>query len=158
MEDRRHWSKSVLLAFAVVGAISGLMTFAFPKIASTVDLRIPMFYSFSATLLLGAVLVLEARRRELVTINGYYQSMVNALPDCLNIKDLEGRFLAANPATARLMGAATAQDLIGKTDFDFYAKELAEGFRRRRTDGAESGSREAGYSSRRDLLPSGMMG
>jgi diguanylate cyclase (GGDEF)-like protein/PAS domain S-box-containing protein len=119
----------VLLAFAVVGSSSGVTSLAFPHIASTVDLRIPMFYSFSATLLLGAVLVLEARRRELMTINGYYKSMVNALPDCLNIKDLNGRFLAANPATSRLMETGTAQDLIGKTDFDFYPKEVAEGFR-----------------------------
>ncbi len=119
----------VVLAFAVVAATSGLMMLAFPKFASVVDLRIPMFYTFSATLLLGAVLVLEARRRELLTINAYYQSMVNALPDCLNIKDLDGRFLAANPATSRLMEIATAQNLVGKTDFDFYPKEIAEGFR-----------------------------
>jgi len=119
----------VLLAFGIVGATLGLMKVAFPSFITVTALWIPSFYTFSATLLLGAVLILEARRRELVTTNAYYQSMVNALPDCLNIKDLNGRFLAANPATSRLMATATAQDLIGKTDFDFYPKECAETFR-----------------------------
>src|SRR6185295_7271209 len=30
---------------------------------------------------------------------------------------------------SRLMETATAQDLVGKTDFDFYPKDVAEGFR-----------------------------
>ena len=55
--------------------------------------------------------------------------MVDNLPDCLNIKDQEGRFLAANPATAALMRAGSAANLIGKTDADFYPPELAEQFR-----------------------------
>lgn len=118
----------VTLACGVVVITSGLIALAFPQLASFAGLRLPMFYVFSAILLLGAVLVLEARRRELLVVNNYYQSMVNALPDCLNIKDLNGRFLAANPATSRLMETATAQDLIGKTDFDFYPREVAEGF------------------------------
>jgi diguanylate cyclase (GGDEF)-like protein/PAS domain S-box-containing protein len=144
----------VLLAFAVVGLTSGLMMFAFPKIASAVDLRIPMFYSFSATLLLGAVLVLEARRRDLLTVNGYYQSMVNALPDCLNIKDLEGRFLAVNPATSRLMMTTTA-DLVGKTDFDFYAKEIAEGYRQEEVAVLNGG--ENRIFDQKIVLPSGIV-
>ncbi|MBL8907356.1 MAG: diguanylate cyclase [Rhizobiales bacterium] len=119
----------VLLAFAVVGATLGLMKLAFPSFVTMTALWIPSFYTFSATLLLGAVLILEARRRELLTSSAYYQSMVNALPDCLNIKDLDGRFLAANPATSVLMDSASPQDLVGKTDFDFYTREIAEGFR-----------------------------
>ena len=145
----------VLLAFAEVGAICGLMALAFPKIAFDVDLGIAMFYAFSATLLLGAVLVLEARRRELVTINAYYQSMVNALPDCLNIKALDGRFLAANPATSRLMATASAQELIGKTDFDFYPKEFAESFRQDEIAVVNGG--ETRILEQKLLLPSGIL-
>lgn len=146
----------VLLAFALVGAILGVMKLAFPSFITDRALWIPSFYTFSATLLLGAVLLLEARRRELVTINGYYQSMVNALPDCLNIKDLQGRFLAANPATARLMGAATAQDLIGKTDFDFYPKELAQTFHEDELTVLQG--RESRILEQKGVLPSGVMG
>jgi diguanylate cyclase (GGDEF)-like protein/PAS domain S-box-containing protein len=67
---------------------------------------------------------LEAATRD----NALYRAVVEALPDCLNVKDTEGRFLAANSATARLMGAASADDLLGRTDFDFYPPELAQSY------------------------------
>jgi diguanylate cyclase (GGDEF)-like protein/PAS domain S-box-containing protein len=53
--------------------------------------------------------------------------MANA-PDIIFVKDAQCRFLLANPATARLMGAARGADLVGKTDFDFYPMELASEF------------------------------
>ncbi|MFO0993724.1 MAG: diguanylate cyclase [Hyphomicrobiales bacterium] len=143
------------LACATVVIIVGLMALAFPQYASIIDLRLPTFYMFGAILLLGAVLVLEARRRELLTTNSYYQSMVNALPDCLNIKDLDGRFLAANPATSRLMEVATAQDLVGKTDFDFYPKEFADSFRQDEIAVVSGG--ETRILEQKLILPSGII-
>ena len=50
------------------------------------------------------------------------------MPDSLNAKDLEGRFIAANPETARLMNAPDAASLIGKTDFEFYPPQVARQF------------------------------
>lgn len=38
----------------------------------------------------------------------------------MNVKDLQGRFLIANEATAKLMGAANAVGMVGTTDFDYY--------------------------------------
>ncbi|TIS22226.1 MAG: PAS domain-containing protein, partial [Mesorhizobium sp.] len=61
--------------------------------------------------------------------NMIFRAMVRELPDSLNVKDAEGRFIAANPATAELVRAASVEDLIGKTDFDFYPKDVAERFR-----------------------------
>lgn len=52
------------------------------------------------------------------------------LPDLLYVKDAESRFLLANQATASAMGVASDRELIGKTDFDFYPRELAEAFYR----------------------------
>ena len=63
-------------------------------------------------------------------INLIYRKIVEALPDSLNVKDTEGRFLVANEATAALMKASSAAALIGKTDFDFYPKDVAEAFLR----------------------------
>jgi len=77
-------------------------------------------------LVLGLILGAEEDRIRLSLANSQYRAMVDALPDCLNIKDSEGRFLAANPATAALMGVAHPSDLIGKTDADFYPADLAE--------------------------------
>jgi PAS domain S-box-containing protein len=57
------------------------------------------------------------------------RTLIDNLPDYVYAKDAEGRFLAANLAVARIMGAATPQDLLGKTDADFYPPELAAEYR-----------------------------
>jgi PAS domain S-box-containing protein len=64
------------------------------------------------------------------SINLIYRKIVEALPDSLNVKDAQGRFMVANEATAALMKARSAAELIGKTDFDFYPKAVAEAFLR----------------------------
>jgi PAS domain S-box-containing protein len=53
------------------------------------------------------------------------RTLIDVLPDCVYVKDTEGRFLAANLPTARIMGAATPGDLTGKTDADFYPPDTA---------------------------------
>jgi len=84
---------------------------------------------FVGTLLAGLALLHEARLRETLHANMVYRAIVEMLPDCLNFKNLRGQFEAANIATARLMRANSVQDLIGKSDFDFYPEEIARGFR-----------------------------
>ncbi len=53
------------------------------------------------------------------------RAMIDNVPDFIYIKDTEGRFVIGNLAVARLMGAATPDELLGKTDLDFYPQELA---------------------------------
>jgi diguanylate cyclase (GGDEF)-like protein/PAS domain S-box-containing protein len=77
----------------------------------------------------GLALHQERRRIEALQSRRIFKAVVETLPDCLNVKDLDGRFIAANPATAQLMQAADAGALIGKTDFDFYPVETAREFR-----------------------------
>ncbi len=55
--------------------------------------------------------------------------MIDDLPDCIYVKDAQGRFVAANLATARLMGSAAPSELLGRTDFDFYPPDLAAEYR-----------------------------
>lgn len=122
-----------LVALGVAAAASGA-TFSYviartgPDDLATWQVAV-VILTGGATLLFGVPLLLEERRRALSVSNGLYQSMVDALPDCLNVKDLDGRFLAANPATAVLMRTPSRDDLIGKTDFDFYPRDLADRFR-----------------------------
>lgn len=51
--------------------------------------------------------------------------LVDALPDTLYVKDAQHRFLLANRAAARVMGAASEAELLGRTDADFYPADLA---------------------------------
>ena len=55
-------------------------------------------------------------------------TVINAIPTFVYFKDTESRFITANNATAEVMGAKTPQDLIGKTDRDYYPPEMAEKF------------------------------
>ena len=79
----------------------------------------------------GAVLshvdVTEGKRiaQNLAEERNLLRTLIDNLPDLIFAKDAEGRFLLANAPTARHMGAATSDDLLGKTNFDFYPAEMA---------------------------------
>jgi diguanylate cyclase (GGDEF)-like protein/PAS domain S-box-containing protein len=53
------------------------------------------------------------------------RAVVASLPDVIYVKDARSRFLFANQGTLDAMGAQSSADLLNKTDFDFYPKELA---------------------------------
>jgi PAS domain-containing protein len=55
------------------------------------------------------------------------RTLMNALPDVVYVKDTDSRFLVANEAVARGMGT-TVDNLLGKTDFDFFPEDLARVF------------------------------
>jgi PAS domain S-box-containing protein len=57
------------------------------------------------------------------------RTLIDNLPVCAYVKDTQSRFLAANLAIARLMGAATPNELLGKSDADFYPPEIAAEYR-----------------------------
>ena len=54
--------------------------------------------------------------------------LIDHLPEYIYVKDTESRFLIANTFTAKVMGAADPDELIGKTDADFYGDEQAVAF------------------------------
>jgi diguanylate cyclase (GGDEF)-like protein/PAS domain S-box-containing protein len=84
---------------------------------------------FVATLMASLAIGNELRRREASRKNHMYQEVIDTLPDCLNVKDRQGRFIIANPATAVMMKADGVQALIGSSDFDFYPREVAQSFK-----------------------------
>ncbi|MGB4342083.1 MAG: EAL domain-containing protein [Moraxellaceae bacterium] len=56
------------------------------------------------------------------------RNLVQAIPDLVWLKDSEGVYLNCNQMFGRFFGAQEA-DIIGKTDYDFVDKELADFFR-----------------------------
>ena len=55
------------------------------------------------------------------------RTMIDLIPAFIYCKDAESRFTACNKLVANRMGVAP-EDLIGKTDFDFFPREMAEKF------------------------------
>jgi len=150
-----------ILGLGVSVAMAGLLTLLVipPQVVTgfVQQSTIPsLVFRFISTFIIGVLLDRQQRRRDLAMSNMVYRAMVRELPDCLNVKDVEGRFVVANPATAEMMRAASVEDLIGKTDFDFYSKDVAERFRQ-----DETGALEAGQTLRIDqpaLFPDGRQG
>jgi PAS domain S-box-containing protein len=62
------------------------------------------------------------RERDLMRI------IIDNLPDSIYAKDTEGRFLLNNIAHAQSLGAASPAEMVGKSDFDYFPKELAQQF------------------------------
>jgi PAS domain S-box-containing protein len=56
------------------------------------------------------------------------RALIDNVPDLLFVKDRECRYVVANAALARSMGAKSPEEVIGKTDFDFYPEELAKSY------------------------------
>ncbi len=57
------------------------------------------------------------------------QSLMDNVPDYIYFKDRRSHYVRSNTAHAtRLLGVDNPQDVIGKTDFDFFSKEDAQAF------------------------------
>ena len=57
-----------------------------------------------------------------------FRTLLDTIPDLIWLKDANGVYLACNATFGRFFGA-TETDIVGKTDFDFVDKELADFFR-----------------------------
>ena len=75
--------------------------------------------------------VVERKTAEaaLATERNLLRTVIDNLPDYIYAKDTKGRFILKNLADARIMGANSPDDVIGKTDFDYYPTELAINYR-----------------------------
>lgn len=74
----------------------------------------------------------EERTAELVRVNKTLQetlmqkkALLDSIPDIAWLKDRESRFIAVNQPYGQASGVKP-EDLVGKTDFDIWPKELAE--------------------------------
>ena len=65
---------------------------------------------------------------QLVESESRLQTLTHAIPDIVWLKDPEGVYLSCNHRFERFFGAAE-KGIVGKTDYDFVSKELADSFR-----------------------------
>jgi len=55
------------------------------------------------------------------------QAVIEATPDAIFVKDLEGRYVLVNAAAARFLGRSP-QDIVGRDDFELYPEATARQF------------------------------
>jgi PAS domain S-box-containing protein len=67
--------------------------------------------------------------QDLINSEAFYHSLVEHLPQNILRKDLKERFTFANQRFCTMLGKPL-EDIIGKTDFDFYPPALAEKYQR----------------------------
>jgi PAS domain S-box-containing protein len=74
---------------------------------------------------------IERKRAEeaLTTERNLLRTLIDNLPDYIYAKDTESRFVMNNLAHMRVLGASQLQDVLGKTDLDFFPRELALQYR-----------------------------
>src|SRR5262245_11076637 len=87
------------------------------------------FIAFAAGAAVAAYLITRRGRasggRARASEGAMLRTLIDNLPDLIYVKDVNGRFLLANVAVARVMGAKAPSELLGKSDFDFHPRELA---------------------------------
>jgi PAS domain S-box-containing protein len=74
----------------------------------------------------------EAERKQaaeaLANERNQLRTLIDSMPDYIFFKDIESRFVVNNIAHARVLRVKTPDDVVGKTDFDFFPPELAAGY------------------------------
>jgi PAS domain S-box-containing protein len=86
-------------------------------------------------------LIAERRRAEraLRETEVFYHSLVETLPQMILRKDMEGRFTFVNQRFCNEL-ARSLEEIVGKTDYDFFRRDLADKYRRDDRRVIESGT------------------
>jgi len=73
----------------------------------------------------AVVLIQQIARSHGIDRGRFLQNLLDAMPDMIFFKDLNNRFVLVNKAHAAALGL-TPPEVIGKTDLDFFPKELSQ--------------------------------
>jgi diguanylate cyclase (GGDEF)-like protein/PAS domain S-box-containing protein len=104
-------------------------------------IRIGLGLSFSLLLAYLAKVLLELKARSealevlvgrrttsIVAAKNHLEAILDAIPDLVWLKDVDGRYLSCNPQFERYFGAPEER-IVGRTDYDFIDSKLADSFR-----------------------------
>lgn len=84
------------------------------------------------TVVLGIITDITEQKNARIKLDNerlHLRTVIETIPDLIWLKDLDGNYLNCNPRFEQFFGAKEAE-IIGKTDYDFVGKELADSFRK----------------------------
>jgi PAS domain S-box-containing protein len=84
--------------------------------------------SYIAQLNNGLESQVDERTKQLSESEAQLRTLLETLPDLVWWKDPDGIYLACNSKVERFLGASQAE-IVGKTDYDFVSRDLADFFR-----------------------------
>jgi PAS domain S-box-containing protein len=126
------------LAFNATALFGALCAMALSEIFFTLYASVTDVYNLMGHIYKGVsylflyrvvfVFTVEAPYRQLQLSKTKLRGTLDAMPDLMWLKDADGVFLECNPAFERLLGVSR-ENIVGKTDYDFVEKELANFFR-----------------------------
>ncbi|HNW48936.1 MAG TPA: PAS domain S-box protein [Bacteroidales bacterium] len=74
------------------------------------------------------IVLRKAAEKALKSSETHLRTLVQTIPDLIWLKDYNGVYITCNKQFEKFFGAKEAE-IIGKTDYDFVDKELADSFR-----------------------------
>jgi two-component system sensor kinase FixL len=81
------------------------------------------------TCLVGAGIDITQRRQaeqKLADERNLLRTVIDNIPDAIYVKDGEGRFVLCNREVLRRKGISSQEEIVGRSDFDFYPADLAQ--------------------------------
>ncbi len=74
------------------------------------------------------ITAMKEMEEQLAAERNLLRSVIDNLPDAIFLKDTEGRYLLDNVAHYRSLGASDAEEVRGRTVFDFFPDDVAQHF------------------------------
>ena len=119
-----------LAAAAWVLGLAELFFTLYAEVTDLFNLLGHIYKAIAYVMIYRALFVAGVRTpyRELARERGYLKTLLETIPDLIWLKNPNGVYLSCNKTFERLYGAS-AEQIVGKTDYDFVPRELADFFR-----------------------------
>lgn len=108
-------------------------------LASASTLRYPDGRIRGAVCVFRDITVLRQRESQLREVERQRKAILDNIPDVAWLKDEHGRYVVMNQRLVEALGRARLDEVIGRTDFDFFPRDLAERYRADDEDVMRSG-------------------
>ncbi|MFA6921191.1 MAG: PAS domain-containing protein [Gallionella sp.] len=118
----------MLLIFGITGKLF-LDVWAIVDPVLLAALTSPAFYILIFRTMRNQQVELERRLVEMRQKERYQRALLDNFPFAVWLKDTESRFLIVNDGFVRIFGANSADELVGKNDYDISPADLAERYR-----------------------------
>jgi len=123
----------LVFAIALICLMIGLITLILPPMTSRsyqgLQLGTALIYGAALLLMLREMAERQQAAGKIVQERDLLRTILDHLPENIFVKDREGRFLLVNAHSLSIFKVARQEDLLGKTDFDFFPRETAAHWR-----------------------------